>query len=70
MSYLLSYRYLRPLSYLILNFPVPVYHEQGILGDSVSLPCEISIADGPHEMEDSVVLVLWYREDLGTPIYR
>lgn len=49
---------------------VPVYYEQGVVGDRVHLPCDISIAEGPHQAEDSVVLVLWYREDLGTPIYR
>lgn len=49
--------------------PVPVYYEQGVVGDRVHLPCDISIAEGPHQAEDSVVLVLWYREDLGTPIY-
>lgn len=49
---------------------VPVYEVSGISGESVRLPCNISIAEGLHHEEDNVVLVLWYREDLGTPIYR
>jgi hypothetical protein len=53
-----------------LSVAVPVYYEQGILGSGVKLPCDISIAEGPQEAEDSVVLVLWYREDKLTPVYR
>lgn len=49
---------------------VPVSEISGILGESVRLPCDISIAEGAHREEDNIVLVLWYREDLGTPIYR
>ncbi|XKL60725.1 hypothetical protein PGB90_007782 [Kerria lacca] len=48
---------------------VPVYYEQGIVGDRVYLPCDISTAEGPQETEDSAVLVLWYKENSGTPIY-
>ena len=33
---------------------------------SVSLPCDISLPNN-HE---KVTLILWYREDLGVPIYR
>ncbi|KAF4525467.1 hypothetical protein B566_EDAN004879 [Ephemera danica] len=39
---------------------------QAIAGEAVYMPCDISTP----EQGDSVVLVLWYREDLGTPIYR
>lgn len=49
---------------------MPVSQISGILGESVRLPCDISIAEGVHREEDNIVLVLWYREDLGTPIYR
>ncbi|KAJ8874005.1 hypothetical protein PR048_024845 [Dryococelus australis] len=42
-----------------------MYHVQAVLGDAVYLPCDISTVD--HG--DAVLLVLWYREDLGTPIY-
>uniref|UniRef100_A0A8D8YLF4 Nephrin n=1 Tax=Cacopsylla melanoneura TaxID=428564 RepID=A0A8D8YLF4_9HEMI len=45
---------------------VPIYHIRGIVGDPVYLPCDISTPDDP---DDHVLLVLWYREDLGTPIY-
>ncbi|XP_063232136.1 hemicentin-1-like [Bacillus rossius redtenbacheri] len=44
---------------------VPLYHVRAVAGDAVYLPCDIStVARG-----DAVLLVLWYREDLGTPIY-
>jgi hypothetical protein len=36
-----------------------------VAGEPVYLPCDISTSD-PN---DQVLLVLWYREDLGTPIY-
>jgi amino acid permease len=36
-----------------------------VAGDAVYLPCDITTDSG-----DAVLLVLWYREDLGTPIYR
>jgi hypothetical protein len=38
----------------------------GLSGGSVNLPCDISLPNN-HER---VALVLWYREDLGVPIYR
>lgn len=31
--------------------------------------CDISLPE-PHDPTDDVMLVLWYREDLGRPIYR
>lgn len=37
-----------------------------LLGDTIYLPCNTSTI----EIGDEVVLVLWYREDKGTPIYR
>lgn len=36
-----------------------------VQGDPVYMPCDIST----QEDNDAVVIVLWYREDLGTPIY-
>ncbi|XP_045527336.1 hemicentin-2-like [Pieris brassicae] len=44
---------------------VPVTQVVAIAGEPVYLPCDITIQDE----EDAVLLVLWYREDLGTPIY-
>lgn len=49
----------------IFFFSVPVYNVEAVVGDPVYLPCDISTKDP----SDQVVLVLWYREDLGTPIY-
>lgn len=37
-----------------------------VAGEQVYLPCDISTTDP----DDQVALVLWYREDFGTPIYR
>lgn len=47
-------------------FTVPVTQVQAVAGDPVYMPCDISTT----EPDDQVLLVLWYREDLGTPIYR
>jgi hypothetical protein len=40
-------------------------HMLVISGEQIFMPCDINT-----DSDDSVVLVLWYREDLGTPIYR
>lgn len=45
---------------------VPMTQVMAIVGDPIYLPCDISTQDD----DDAVLLVLWYREDLGTPIYR
>nr|XP_015837001.1 PREDICTED: nephrin isoform X2 [Tribolium castaneum] len=44
---------------------VPTSHIEVVAGEPVYLPCDISTGDP----SDQVLLVLWYREDLGTPIY-
>ncbi|XP_025991597.2 nephrin isoform X1 [Solenopsis invicta] len=44
---------------------IPISHIVALVGDSTYLPCDISTT---HE-GDSVHLVLWYREDLGTSVY-
>ncbi|XP_039282944.1 uncharacterized protein LOC120351063 [Nilaparvata lugens] len=56
------------------NRKLPVYQVQAVAGDAVFLPCDISTTDEQppvhhKDTEDAVLLVLWYREDLGTPIY-
>ncbi|RZF47470.1 hypothetical protein LSTR_LSTR007397, partial [Laodelphax striatellus] len=55
------------------NRKLPVYQVQAVAGDAVFLPCDISTTDDvpvhQKDNEDAVLLVLWYREDLGTPIY-
>ncbi|KAG8262211.1 hypothetical protein J6590_057064 [Homalodisca vitripennis] len=49
---------------------LPVYHVQAVAGDHAYLPCDIATVDDPQGNPDSVILVLWYREDVGTPIFR
>uniref|UniRef100_A0A182J9E0 Ig-like domain-containing protein n=1 Tax=Anopheles atroparvus TaxID=41427 RepID=A0A182J9E0_ANOAO len=44
---------------------VPVVSMEALVGETIFLPCNIST----HEPGDNVVLVLWYREDKGSPIY-
>jgi hypothetical protein len=44
------------------NVPVAV---TSVEGGSAELPCDIAAKEN-----DSVYLVLWYRQDSGTPIYR
>ncbi|XP_060532294.1 nephrin-like isoform X2 [Cylas formicarius] len=44
---------------------VPIVSVQAVAGEPVYLPCDIST----QEPGDEVLLVLWYREDPGTPIY-
>ncbi|XP_014608132.1 PREDICTED: hemicentin-2-like [Polistes canadensis] len=44
---------------------LPISHIVALVGDPTYLPCDISTT---HE-GDSVHLVLWYREDLGAPVY-
>ncbi|KAG8237588.1 hypothetical protein J437_LFUL003316 [Ladona fulva] len=45
---------------------VSIKHIEAVAGEPVYLPCDITTV----EKDDAVLLVLWYREDLGTPIYR
>ncbi|XP_049960993.1 nephrin-like [Schistocerca serialis cubense] len=44
---------------------IPLIDVTVVAGESARLPCNISTSD----IGDTVLLVLWYREDLGTPIY-
>ncbi|CAH1163760.1 unnamed protein product, partial [Phaedon cochleariae] len=44
---------------------VTIVNIEAVAGDPVYLPCDISTI----EPGDQVLLVLWYREDFGTPIY-
>ncbi|XP_037806016.1 nephrin-like [Lucilia sericata] len=43
---------------------VPSQRVEALSGETIYLPCNVSTYDG-----DEVVLILWYREDKGTPIY-
>lgn len=38
---------------------------EALSGETIYLPCNVSTYEG-----DDAVLILWYREDKGTPIYR
>lgn len=51
---------------IIFHSTVPVYTMEALIGETIYLPCNVST----HEVGDDVILVLWYREDKGTPIYR
>lgn len=48
-------------------FAVPMVEVQVVRKETAHLPCDISL---PDPRTDDVILVLWYREDLGRPIYR
>lgn len=52
--------------YYFLYFVVPVVAMEALISETVYLPCNVSTYDAG----DEVVLVLWYRADKGTPIYR
>jgi len=43
---------------------VPLVQMSAVQGDNAHMPCDISAED-----DDTVVIIMWYREDLGTPIY-
>ncbi|CAG7819608.1 unnamed protein product, partial [Allacma fusca] len=44
----------------------PMAEVQVVKKETANLPCDISL---PDPRNDDVILVLWYREDLGRPIY-
>ncbi|XP_049305880.1 hemicentin-2-like isoform X2 [Bactrocera dorsalis] len=46
------------------NKDVPFYQIEALIGETIHLPCNVSAKSG-----DEAVLILWYREDKGTPIY-
>ncbi|KAH8280897.1 hypothetical protein KR054_003592 [Drosophila jambulina] len=43
---------------------VPIHQIESLVGENIYLPCNVTTYDG-----DEPVLVLWYRDDKGTPIY-
>lgn len=57
-------------SLLILFFLFPITESigtvTGVAGGKVSLPCNIT----PPLANDAVTLILWYKDDSNTPIYR
>ncbi|VVC87690.1 unnamed protein product [Leptidea sinapis] len=52
-------------SRIFMMVGVPMSSIVAVAGEPVYLPCDIATQDE----DDAVLLVLWYREDLGTPIY-
>ncbi|XP_055324788.1 protein turtle [Sitodiplosis mosellana] len=44
---------------------IPVVAMEALIGETTYLPCNVST----HDVNDDVVLVLWYRADKGTPVY-
>ncbi|XP_071543726.1 uncharacterized protein [Panulirus ornatus] len=44
---------------------IPVVTVTGVWGGSAALPCEVS-----HPPEDSIYLLLWFRDQMTRPIYR
>nr|XP_053649962.1 hemicentin-2-like [Cherax quadricarinatus] len=44
---------------------IPVVAVTGVWGGSAALPCDVS-----HPPEDSILLLLWFRDHRTTPIYR
>ncbi|XP_011188208.1 neural cell adhesion molecule 2 isoform X2 [Zeugodacus cucurbitae] len=46
------------------NKDVPFYQIEALIGETIHLPCNATAKSG-----DEAVLILWYREDKGTPIY-
>ncbi|XP_059611203.1 protein turtle [Phlebotomus argentipes] len=45
---------------------VPQYSTEAVVGETLHLHCNVSTNP---DTDDDVVLVLWYRQDKGTPIY-
>ncbi|KAK8405062.1 hypothetical protein O3P69_001558 [Scylla paramamosain] len=45
--------------------PIPVVEVSGLRGGTVELPCDVS-----HPPNDEVLLLLWFRDPLTTPIFR
>lgn len=60
----------RSTNFLFAFFLLPLFKKdyqayQALVGNGISLPCNIT----PPTPDDGVSLILWYREDLSTPIY-
>ncbi|CAK1553340.1 unnamed protein product [Leptosia nina] len=49
----------------IMTLIVPTSDVQGVLGKKASLPCDIQ----PLHSDDAVVMVLWFKESDGEPLY-
>ena len=45
---------------------MPEIEIESILGGRAELPCDVN----PTRRDDSVHMVLWFRDDFGKPVYR
>lgn len=54
------------IKYEIFSFLVPIRLVWATEGDNVDLPCDIT----PPTPEDSVNMVLWFKDNAGIPLYR
>jgi len=57
--------YLKICNFLNI-FSAPVRLVWATKGDNVELPCDIT----PPTPEDSVNMVLWFKDNIGIPLYR
>ena len=46
----------------------PIHNVETVMGSQAELPCDV--APAPTVPGDRFVLVLWYKDGIGTPIYR
>lgn len=44
---------------------VPIQTMEALSGETIYLPCNISTAEG-----DRSILILWFRDEKATPVYR
>lgn len=70
---LLSPTHLRGCLYMAIYLPKTIYYFaaevnsiEAVAGETVYIPCNLTIPD----TTDNVSLILWYRQDKGTPVYR
>ncbi|KAJ4448424.1 hypothetical protein ANN_10440 [Periplaneta americana] len=56
--------HLKLLLYDIMD--IPIVDVQGVLGRKTVMPCDIT----PRDRDDTVYMVLWFKEADGEPLYR
>jgi hypothetical protein len=54
------------LTLLLLHYSCSAQTTYGVVGGKAALPCNIT----PPTPDDAVSLILWYKEESTTPIYR
>ncbi|XP_044745914.1 nephrin isoform X2 [Coccinella septempunctata] len=48
-----------------LDKPIPMDSVQGVLGQKIGLPCDLT----PRDRDDGVSMVLWFKEIISEPLY-